>query len=78
MATKGQIKIAGKYVHPDNDFRAKIADWSIFERGTVCVARRADGLEGRCQLSDHGAGQKSVQVFDDAGMLIEDFDTKYL
>ena len=74
--TTGRIKIAGRFVHPANDFRAKISEWSIFQRGEVCVARCSNGAEGRCQLSDHGAGRKSFQVFDKSEKLIADFDTK--
>ena len=74
---KGSIKVAGKFIHPDNDFVCKAHGWTVWRRGEVCVARETDstGIEGRCQFSDHGAGRKSFQVFGDDGRLIADINT---
>lgn len=76
---KGSIKVAGKFVHPEHDFVCRAAGWSVWRRSDVCVARETDstGVEGRCQLSDHGAGRKSFQVFDENGSLIADVDTRF-
>lgn len=76
---KGSFKLAGKFVHP-NDFVCCAGGWAVWRRGDVCVAKETgrNGIEGRCQLSDHGAGRKSFQVFDAGGKLLADVDTKYL
>ena len=73
---KGSFKIANKYVHED-DMKFHGFGITVWQRGDVCVARREDGIEGRAQLTDHGAGNKSVQVFSDNGSLIEDISTKF-
>jgi hypothetical protein len=79
MMKKGSIKVFGKFVHPENDFVCKAGGWTVWRRGDVCVARETDsvGVEGRCQLSDHGAGRKSFQVFGESGQLLADIDTKF-
>ena len=63
----------------DDDIRVNALSLGItvWQRGDVCVARLDNGTEGRAQLTDHGAGRKSVQVFNEDGSLMTDVDTRY-
>jgi hypothetical protein len=78
MAKKGSYKVAGRFV-TDSDvvFRSSTHGVTVWRRGDVGVARLGNGTEGRAQFSDHGAGRKSVQVFDDHGGLLIDVDTSF-
>ena len=74
----GSYKVAGRFVHDDNiRVRSSTLGVTVWQRGAVCVARLGNGTEGRAQLSDHGAGKKSIQVFGDDGALILDANTRF-
>ena len=75
MMKKGSYKVDGKFVH-DDDVRVRYEGITVWSNWRCCVARLGDGRECRAQLSDHGAGRKSVQLFDSTG-LIMDIDTQY-
>ena len=75
---KGSYKVAGRFVS-DDDIRvnSQTLGITVWQRGDVCVVRLGNGTEGRGQLTDHGAGHKSVQVFGADGMLMTDIDTRF-
>ena len=73
---KGSYKIATRFVS-DDDVTIHTHDITVWEKSGVCVARLANGTESRAQVSHHGCGRKSVQMFDSIGRLITEWVLGY-